>query len=214
MNPYEVLGVPRDASTADIRKAYRRKAKTAHPDGGGSAEAFAEVERAMQVLTDPQKRLTFDQTGKVEEPAPDNEAARVLAVIQGMIAAAVARDAPDYVDILAEMKNEVRRAQAEATAGKAERERKIVRLEKLAKRFTVKAGTNMIARMIDTNIADCRRAIADIDQQLCVMDRVLAMLDDYQFAADPVPMARASHPFTQQDLAALGMRRMNPFGGL
>jgi curved DNA-binding protein CbpA len=64
MNPYDVLGVPRDADTAAIRKAYRRKAKTAHPDGGGNAEAFAALERAVHILTDQQKRLTYDRTAR------------------------------------------------------------------------------------------------------------------------------------------------------
>jgi curved DNA-binding protein CbpA len=212
MNPYDVLGIPRDASTADVRKAYRRKAKTAHPDAGGTAQAFAELERAAQILTDPQKRLTYDETGRTDEPKPDNETAQVLAVIQGMLQNAIAKDVPGHVDILAQMKGEVRQAQAEATAAKAERERKIVRLDRLAKRFTVKAGTNLIARMIETNAAESRLAITGIDQQLCILGRVLAMLDGYEFAADPVPTARMGQSFGQQDFAAFQqMRRGNLF---
>ncbi len=41
IDPYELLGVARDADEAAIKAAYRKVAKTAHPDAGGDAEAFA-----------------------------------------------------------------------------------------------------------------------------------------------------------------------------
>jgi len=47
---YEVLGVKRSATVEEIRAAYRRAAKTAHPDQGGSNEAFQRVQRAAEVL--------------------------------------------------------------------------------------------------------------------------------------------------------------------
>lgn len=54
---YEVLGVKRSASIEEIRAAYRRAAKTAHPDQGGSSEAFQRVQRAAEVLLEAaQKR--------------------------------------------------------------------------------------------------------------------------------------------------------------
>lgn len=49
---YDVLGVPADADEATIRKAYRRAAKKAHPDGGGTSEDFEKISRALRVLTD------------------------------------------------------------------------------------------------------------------------------------------------------------------
>ena len=46
MNPYETLGVPSDASDADIKRAYRREIRKAHPDRGGTNEDMAELNRA------------------------------------------------------------------------------------------------------------------------------------------------------------------------
>ena len=64
---YEVLGVGKDANEADIKKAYRRLAMKLHPDrnaGDTKTESeFTDVKEAYEVLSDQQKRATYDQFG-------------------------------------------------------------------------------------------------------------------------------------------------------
>ena len=63
---YSVLGVPKDASEEDIKRAYRKLAMKYHPDVAtepGSAEKFKEIGEAYEVLSDPQKRSTYDRGG-------------------------------------------------------------------------------------------------------------------------------------------------------
>jgi len=64
---YEVLGVDRTASDADLKKAYRRLAMKHHPDRNpdntDSEARFKEAKQAYEVLTDPQKRAAYDQFG-------------------------------------------------------------------------------------------------------------------------------------------------------
>jgi len=64
---YTLLGVARDASEADIKKAYRKLAMEFHPDRNPAPEAeakFKEITEAYEVLRDPQKRATYDRYGK------------------------------------------------------------------------------------------------------------------------------------------------------
>lgn len=60
---YEVLGVGKDASADEIKKAYRRLAVEHHPDRGGSEEKFKELNEAYEVLKDTDKRKRYDQFG-------------------------------------------------------------------------------------------------------------------------------------------------------
>ena len=66
---YEVLGVQKNASEAELKKAYRRLAMKYHPDRNTGDEAkeaekkFKEAKEAYEVLTDGQKRAAYDQFG-------------------------------------------------------------------------------------------------------------------------------------------------------
>lgn len=63
---YEVLGLSKSATEADIKKAYRSLAKKYHPDVNKEKDAdvkFKEVQEAYETLSDPQKRATYDQFG-------------------------------------------------------------------------------------------------------------------------------------------------------
>ncbi len=60
---YEILGVSKNASLDEIKKAYRKLAHQYHPDKGGDAEKFKEINEAYQVLSDPEKRKQYDAFG-------------------------------------------------------------------------------------------------------------------------------------------------------
>lgn len=66
-NYYETLGISKDATDKDIKKAYRKLAKELHPDHNKSADAekkFNEVREAYDVLSDSQKKSAYDKYGK------------------------------------------------------------------------------------------------------------------------------------------------------
>jgi len=64
-NFYDILGITKSASEAEIKKAYRKLAHQHHPDKGGDKAKFQEINEAYQVLSDPQKKTQYDQFGSV-----------------------------------------------------------------------------------------------------------------------------------------------------
>jgi hypothetical protein len=96
---YDVLGVPTDASSADIKAAYRRLARTAHPDRGGSAARFDELTTAYETLMDRGRRARHDAVlrdqaaGASEWAAPRSRPASTGATNAERRRAAAARSA-------------------------------------------------------------------------------------------------------------------------
>jgi DnaJ-class molecular chaperone len=91
-DPYEVLGIKRDASADEVRKAYRRLAKKNHPDlnpGDAAAEArFKEIASANDILGDAKKRVQFDSgeidsSGQQRPPQQDRRSYRAHAEAPG-----------------------------------------------------------------------------------------------------------------------------------
>ncbi|KAL3648781.1 hypothetical protein CASFOL_005184 [Castilleja foliolosa] len=58
---YDILGVSKNASQDDLKKAYRKLAIKNHPDKGGDPEKFKEIAQAYEVLNNPEKRKIYDQ---------------------------------------------------------------------------------------------------------------------------------------------------------
>lgn len=64
-NYYSTLGIPKNASQDEVKKAYRKLAHQHHPDKqGGSEEQFKKINEAYQVLSDPKKREQYDRFGQ------------------------------------------------------------------------------------------------------------------------------------------------------
>ena len=70
---YKILGVSKDASPEEIKKAYYKLAHKYHPDKGGDEKKFKEINEAYQVLSDKEKRAQYDRYGQVFEGAPGFE---------------------------------------------------------------------------------------------------------------------------------------------
>src|SRR5919199_6264732 len=72
---YEALGVPRTASQEEIQRAYRKLARTYHPDVNkdpGAEERFKEISEAYDVLSDPATRKRYDAFGHSFRQVPDD----------------------------------------------------------------------------------------------------------------------------------------------
>ncbi|MGD9688683.1 MAG: DnaJ domain-containing protein [Phycisphaerales bacterium] len=99
-SPYQVLGVPLDATPGQIQRAFRAKAKQLHPDVSRSpsaAEEFARLQAAYEVLSDPDRRRKFDHPVASPPASPPGPARYTWSNIAGRPGAgrATAGDDPD-----------------------------------------------------------------------------------------------------------------------
>ncbi len=102
---YDILGVQRDASADDIKKAFRKRAREFHPDlhtGAKKTEMekkFKELNEAHEILSDPDKRKKYDQYGQNWEQAEAYEKARQQAASQSGHGGASGGSGGDFGDI-------------------------------------------------------------------------------------------------------------------
>lgn len=196
-DPYMVLGVRRDATIAMIRGAYRAASKIHHPDAGGHPDDWESVQRAYDVLSNPKRRKSYDDTGQIEEVKPDNDRAAALQIIQ-MHFIAVMNEylangcAPQFdprkknviTAIAAKITPELTQAKQSIPRG-----REAVKFwEDMKPRFALRADAkeseNFFAGRVDDERRECETKIAELELSVRVRELALAILDGYEFRFD------------------------------
>jgi len=205
---YETLGVDRKADAAAIRRAYRRAAKKAHPDSdGGSPEKFAAIRTALKVLTDDRARTTYDQTGRIEEPEPDQaegKAAEIafmtlMEVVAGLEGAGGDPARHDLV-ALAIRHLDAKRAEGRSRVAKAKRDGE--RGRKVAERFRPKLGkANRLGAMFVARAVEIERNVAKMEAEMTAVDAARVLLAEHVFEVEagrsPDGLGVGVSPFVQ-----------------
>lgn len=174
---YQVLGVARDVTPEDLKKAYRRLAQKHHPDrDGGDCERFDAIQQAYDVLSDPEDRAQYDETGEVVRKADIIEQAESL--LSELFAKAVSSP-KDGEDLIAEIREGIELAKREASLILLQIDRKLERLENKRGRIQSRGEHNLFEAAIDEAIealTNKRRAPENI---IRVLPEVLRLLEDY-----------------------------------
>jgi len=98
---YRELGVDKKASKKEIKKAFRKKAKEAHPDKGGKREEFESLQHAYTVLINDSMRKQYDETG--DDSAPKRPAEEQSIAVFINVVMSILREQP-HTDVLATAK--------------------------------------------------------------------------------------------------------------
>ncbi|MGH6831834.1 MAG: DnaJ domain-containing protein [Methyloceanibacter sp.] len=184
---YQILGVRRSTAPEEIQRAYRRKAKTAHPDGGGSVKAFSDLSTAYTVLSDPNRRERYDRTGEIEPLRPNNLDVSAIEVIAQKLGLIIHAECDvTSVDIDALIEQAIREDIAERNAGISSLRRAMERARRLRDRVKRKADgqANMLARVLDWHETTAKSHIKQSEEAVSSMERALEILKDYSFADD------------------------------
>jgi DnaJ domain len=186
---YQVLGVERGAAAPEIQKAYRQRAKTSHPDSGGSVEAFSELGLAYAILSDPERRARYDRTGEADPPRPDNRDGNAVEVIAQKLGLILhAEQDVTSMDVTALLEETIRAEIDERKTAMAGLTRGIERAAKLRQRVKRRSNgdANALAGVLDWHEVSIGTQIKSHQRAVASMERALEILKDYSFAEDPV----------------------------
>lgn len=176
MNPYIILGVSPDASDEEIKKAYQRKARIAHPDReGGNTEAFQELNAAYSILSNPKRRALYDESGSTEKPKDymTEANANLAQVFLRMINEQRKGDIVDHV-----------RSQIEDGLSQGKKNRGVV-LETIEKfevwidRVVSESDTNVCNNIVEHQIINLKKQVTQFDDFIEVSDLMLILLEGY-----------------------------------
>ena len=185
---YKVLGLKRSAVRKDVHKAYRRKAKTAHPDSGGTVEAFNELVTAYAVLSDAKTRAKYDETGEFETPRPDNFDGGAIEIIAEKLGLVIhAEHDLAAMDVGALIEQAIRQDIADREGSVTHQKRAAERLAALRARTTHKAKGEgiLVARVLDWHEVAIQNRIKKHEEAVQFLERALEILQDYSFTDSP-----------------------------
>lgn len=176
---YTTLGVARDATPAEIKAAYRRASSAAHPDKGGSTERMQAVNRAYEVLSDPERRQQYDVNGSdghAETPEETGHATLVQAFRQAL------EQVSDTADIVGHVREQLQGVKLEIANRQGKLRRKREKLTKQRGRVKVKSGgANIVHALIDHQLAEAQAEIDGLERVSESTGHALTLLDGYEF---------------------------------
>lgn len=192
MSLYDDLGIGREATFDEIRSAYRKRAKSCHPDQGGDRAEFERIQTAHDVLADPDRRARYDETGEINEQ-PDNRFAELSSVIVAAFEHVVAQAGTKFRELdLIMQTRKVLQAHKERTLGAisvAAGEK--AKLEELAERLSFQgAGPDILNGAMQQRIGAHERAINTAKRKADSIDQAIAYLDSYGFQANRAQLAQ------------------------
>jgi curved DNA-binding protein CbpA len=207
MDLYETLGVEKGSPKQTIRKAYRKAAKKAHPDAGGSREKFALIKLAHDTLSDDGKRAKYDRDGTIDEGVKNSIEQRALEMacraVEDVITTIITKFGGDMAkfDLIKDAKKRLSNDKVTLLQQIKDGERLVAIRNKTAARFRAKKGKeNLISRMMENQTNGMIRNIEGLKENCTLIQMSIAVLDDHTFDVE----LATSTPYGDR-LAAMGL---------
>lgn len=186
---YATLGVGKDATAKDIKKAYRSKAKGAHPDTGGDPEKFRALTKAYSVLADDDLRARYDRGENVDEREPDTTEAQARNMVMMALGAAIndamQRGDPCQFDLVESARLKIRQPITEWKNQRLSLEKQIRMFRRLMGRFKRKGAPDpLMESLLSGTMVGTEQQIAQGDKRIEPMKMALTLLDGLKFEQD------------------------------
>lgn len=183
MSHYKALGVAKDATPDQIKRAYRRRARETHPDKGGSASDFEPITKAYETLSDPARRLLYDTTGQDKRLPIEKEVQNIL--MEGFNRALASEK---DIEVLAFVRNGLESGRKQIRDQKAKLHKRQEVLTTKREKIT-STGENPVHLIIDGELKNIEGQLANFDHQLVVTDACLKAVGSYSEEWEAPPPA-------------------------
>ncbi|MHB2010055.1 MAG: J domain-containing protein [Acidobacteriaceae bacterium] len=179
MNLYDNIGVDKSATPEEIKRAYRKKAQQSHPDKGGDDADFMALQNAYDVLSDPVRRIRYDQTGDTGQgPTTESQALSYIAMLLPKILDSVSD--LSRLPLIAKLKDtinaDISRVKTDRQKGEAILSRRREALKRLS--------NGIMASMIEAEIGQIEAKIKAVDDQVRALARAIEIVSDHSYQCE------------------------------
>lgn len=175
---YDKLGVGKDASTEEIKSAYRKRVRKSHPDVGGDPDEFKEVTQAYEILVTEETRKRYDQTGSAEKP----ELNWLEATVAELASQEFANPKGDPIKRMrvtaANKRDEAKHASENLRKASAKLQKRIDQFHKQNAKTKNIAGKDLILQVLGHTKRSIEAAISDAEEWEAKWQSVLEFLND------------------------------------
>lgn len=206
---YDLLGVRPSATVAGIKAAFRVIAKTHHPDHGGDGERFIALTQAYNVLSNPERRKLYDETGVWDAEGADKSHADLIVTLSGALNHVLSKSRLpiESTDIVAEMRRLVTESRDLVSEELAGIEQRLGSLRAVRARIKRKGeAKNLFVKVIDSQIdtlAEAQRAKGTL---LYAQQRALDELEGYDSVVEVIRSVQSGLYGGEPEAAAAAAR--------
>jgi DnaJ-class molecular chaperone len=183
MELYKVLGVEPQASTKEIKKAYREKCKVHHPDKGGDEDTFKEISEAYRILSDPELKEMYDNGGDLAEikQESNNLMSRIFSIFQECLDSH--GFVPDHSDLFKIMREKCNELELKMEGDIETQEGEIKNLESIRERLK---NADIFQQYLDNLKEDIKGKIKHIEKEKSYISQILNFIEncEYEYEED------------------------------
>lgn len=186
MTLYQILGVEKDASADEIKRAYRKLAKEHHPDAtNGNDDQIKAINQAYEVLSDDERRARYDATGEYLNPKD----MRMIILreigdgILGFLGQGVSEN-----QVLSCVRSKIEHNRSNINNEIKSTKRAVEKLNRLSEKIRCNHDNNLLKAYLENAANIAGDSMKEFEARLQHCDEQLKMLNEYSMEQEPLPM--------------------------